>query len=238
MAQPPSYNDAIAPRQLNLPVFNAIQGKRVILASASPRRKMLLNQMGLKDFEVVVSEFEEDLDKSSMSAYEYVRETAIQKALSVYKKEVENGNEPELLIAADTIIVSKNQVIEKPKNPMHHFNMLQSLRDDPFPHRVFTAVVCIAPLDEPVYPGYNLQLATEETQVFFDKSVSDEFLSAYVATGESVGSAGGYSIQGMGALLIDKIVGDYSNVVGLPLKTTLKLMEKTLFPEEEDFENV
>ncbi|KAK9245743.1 Maf-like protein [Lipomyces tetrasporus] len=233
MSEPPSYTDAVSVQPLNLPVFQFLRDKRIILASGSPRRKELLNQIGITNFDVVKSGFAEDLNKSELSVYEYVQETASQKALSVYKQEIESEDEPALIIAADTIVLSKNQIVEKPKSAIDHFRMLQSLRDDDFPHRVFTAVACVAPLAEPVYPGYNLQTHIEETQVFFAKDVSDEFLSAYVASGEAKDAAGGYQIQGKGALLIDKIVGDYSNVVGLPLKATLQLMEKTLIHADE-----
>ncbi|KAK9319442.1 Maf-like protein [Lipomyces orientalis] len=233
MSEPPSYTDAVSVQPLNLPVFQFLRDKRIILASGSPRRKELLNQIGITNFDVVKSGFAEDLNKSELSAYEYVQETASQKALSVYKQEIESDDEPALIIAADTIVLSKNQIVEKPKSAIDHFRMLQSLRDDDFPHRVFTAVACVAPLAEPVYPGYNLQTHIEETQVFFAKDVSDEFLSAYVASGEAKDAAGGYQIQGKGALLIDKIAGDYSNVVGLPLKATLQLMEKTLIHADE-----
>ncbi|KAK9483993.1 Maf-like protein [Lipomyces starkeyi] len=237
MSEPPSYTDAVSTQPLNLPVFQFLRDKRIILASGSPRRRQLLNQIGLTKVDVIISGFAEDLDKSQMSVYEYVQETASRKALAVYKQEIESEVEPALIIAADTIVLSKNQIVEKPKSPIEHFRILQSLRDDDFPHRVFTAVACIAPLEEPVYPGYTLQTHIEETQVFFAKDVSDEFLSAYVASAEGKDAAGGYQIQGKGALLVDKIVGDYSNVVGLPLKATLQLMEKTLFPEETEFED-
>ncbi|KAK9472207.1 Maf-like protein, partial [Dipodascopsis tothii] len=238
MSVPPSYDDALmTPTALKLPIFQHLQQRRVVLASASPRRAALLRQIGMSKFEIKVSGFEENLDKHAMDPYEYVTETATQKALAVYKLEAETDNEDVgLIIAADTIVVAQNRVLEKPKSAGEHFKMLQTLRDDDFPHRVFTAVVCIAPLEEPVYPGYNLQTHIEETQVFFDKEVSDDFLRAYVACGEGRDAAGGYQIQSRGALLVNRIAGDYTNVVGLPVKALVKLMEKTVFPEEKDYE--
>ncbi|KAK9467566.1 Maf-like protein [Lipomyces arxii] len=236
-AEPPSYSAAVTPQPLNLPVFQCLRNKRVVLASGSARRRELLNQIGLTNFEVVKSGFAEDLDKAQLSVYEYVSETASQKALAVYKKEVEQDADPALIIAADTVILSQNQIVEKPKSSIEHFRMLQALRDEEFPHRVYTAVACIAPLEKPVYPGYNLQTHIEETQVYFAKDVSDEFLSAYVASGEGTDASGGYCIQGKGAMLIEKIFGDYSNVVGLPLKSTVMVMEKVLFPDEDEGES-
>src|ERR1700754_495143 len=100
---PPSYETAAqqqslpnavprprGPAPLDLPALNAMKGKRIILASASPRRRQLLAQIGLRDIEIVPSSFEENLPKS-MSAVEYVSQTATEKALDVYRKEIDNS---------------------------------------------------------------------------------------------------------------------------------------------------
>ena len=121
------------------------------------------------------------------------------------------------MIAADTILLSRNTILEKPNNPTHHLHMLKHLRDIKS-HKVFTGVACIAPLDVPVYPGYCLRTTVEETTVYFGNGdiITDEVLEAYVKSGEGSDAAGGYKIQEGGGVLIEKIVGDYSNVVGLP----------------------
>ena len=96
--------------------------------------------------------------------------------------------------------------------------MLRHLRDVKS-HKVFTGIVCIAPLDVPIHPGYCLRTTVEETTVYFgsEEVVTDEVLRAYVESGEGTDAAGGYKIQEGGGVLIEKIVGDYSNVVGLPI---------------------
>jgi septum formation protein len=207
----------------------------VILASTSPRRKALLAQIGLTNVEIVPSNFEENLSKT-LSPYEYVLATAIQKALAVYKVEMNNEEkgEPALILAADTIVVSSlGEILEKPRSESHHISMLKGLRDTGA-HRVYTAVAVIAPLESARDPGYAMETATEETTVKFDSEVTDELLLAYVRTREGADKAGGYGIQGTGAILVDRIEGSFDNVVGLPLRTTLALIEKVMLKSDDD----
>jgi len=217
------------PPPLVLPALDSLRGKRVILASQSPRRRQLLAQIGLTNIEVVPSNFAENLPKS-LSPFEYVLATATQKALDVYKQELndEEKGEPALIIAADTIVVSSlGEILEKPRSEVNHLTMLKSLRDTGL-HRVYTAVAVVAPLQSARDPGYGLETATEETIVKFDSEVTDELLLAYVRTREGADKAGGYGIQGTGAILVERIEGSFDNVVGLPLRTTLKLIEKVM----------
>lgn len=249
---PPSYEAAAIPAQspppprrlarpppLELPALLLLRDKRVILASASPRRKQLLAQIGLTNLEIIPSNFEENLSKD-VSPFEYVLETATGKALAVYREEIlnEEKGEPGLIIAADTVVVSNmGEILEKPRSEAHHIAMLKNLRDSG-PHRVYTAVVCITPLESARDPGYALERAWEETVVKFDTTVSDELLLAYVRTREGADKAGGYGIQGTGAVLVERIEGSFDNVVGLPLRTTLKLIEKVMAKgDDEDILN-
>jgi septum formation protein len=96
--------------------------------------------------------------------------------------------------------------------------MLKHLRDMRA-HKVFTGLAIIAPLEVPIQPGYALRTHVEETTVYFGGKdvLTDEVLKAYVESGEGVDAAGGYKIQEGGGVLIEKIEGDYSNVVGLPV---------------------
>ena len=115
--------------------------------------------------------------------------------------------------------------------------MLRMLRDGNAGwHKVYTAVVCVAPLETPVDPGYAIETHVEETAVKFDDSVTDELIASYVRTREGVDKAGGYGIQGIGSILVEKIDGTFDNVVGLPLRATLQLIEKVIvdpdIPEE------
>lgn len=245
---PPAYEAAAIPAQnpppprrlarpppLELPALLLLRNKRVVLASASPRRKALLAQIGLTNLEVIPSNFEEDLPKS-ISPFEYVLGTATGKALSVYESEVnrEGVEEPGLIIAADTVVVSSvGEILEKPRSEKEHIAMLRGLRDGG-PHRVYTAVVCMTPLESARDPGYALERAWEETVVKFDSSLSDELLLAYVRTREGADKAGGYGIQGTGAVLVERIEGSFDNVVGLPLRTTLRVIEKVMAKADDD----
>lgn len=246
---PPSYEAAAIPAQkappprrlarppsLELPALLLLRNKRVILASASPRRKQLLSQIGLTNLEIIPSHFEENLSKEGISPFEYVLATATGKALDVYRSEVDNEEkgEPGLILAADTVVVSNaGEILEKPRSEAQHISMLTSLRDGGA-HRVYTAVVCIAPLKSARDPGYALERAWEETVVKFDKEITDELLMAYVRTREGADKAGGYGIQGTGAVLVERIEGSFDNVVGLPLRTTLKVIEKVLAKGDDE----
>lgn len=217
------------PPPLDLPTLNLLRGRRTILASASPRRKQILALIGLSNIEIIPSSFEENLPKSA-SPFEYVLATAMEKGLAVYKQEINNESkgEPALIIAADTIVVSSaGEILEKPRSEAQHITMLRSLRDTGV-HRVYTAVACMAPLESARDPGYALETAVEETAVKFDPNVTDELLLAYVKTREGADKAGGYGIQGMGSILVEKIDGSFDNVVGLPLRVVLQLIEKVI----------
>lgn len=244
---PPSYEAAAVPAQnpppprrlarpppLELPAILLLRGKRVILASQSPRRKQLLAQIGLTNLEIIPSNFEENLSKD-VSPFEYVLNTATQKGLGVYQMELDSERgDPGIVIAADTVVVSAaGEILEKPRSEAHHVHMLKSLRDGG-PHRVFTAVACVTPLESARDPGYAIERAWEETVVKFDKSISDELLMAYVRTREGADKAGGYGIQGTGAVLVERIEGSFDNVVGLPLRTTLRLIEKVMAKADDD----
>ncbi|EXJ67198.1 septum formation protein [Cladophialophora psammophila CBS 110553] len=234
-APPPGRRPLRPPPPLELPALNLLRNKRIILASQSPRRKQLLAQIGLHTVEIIPSKFAENLPRT-LSPFEYVLATATQKALAVYKQEVNNEEkgEPGLIIAADTIVVSSlGEILEKPTSEAHHIAMLKGLRDSGL-HKVYTAVCVITPLESARDPGYAIESTTEETTVKFDSEVTDELLLAYVRTREGADKAGGYGIQGTGAILVERIEGSFDNVVGLPLRTTLKLIEKVMQQAEDD----
>ena len=193
-----------------------------------------MDQIGLSNLEIVPSTVPENLPKS-LSPFEYVLQTATQKAMTVYAVEIDNlaSGELALVIAADTIVVSSvGRILEKPRSEGDHIMMLKGLRDSGS-HKVFTAVAVMAPLKSARDPGYALETVVEETTVRFDKKLTDDLIMAYVKTREGVDKAGGYGIQGVGALLVDRIEGSFDNVVGLPLRATLDLIEKVLDHDEE-----
>lgn len=122
--------------------------------------------------------------------------------------------------------------MEKPRSQADHIRMLQRLRDEKS-HKVFTAIAVVAPREDARYPGYNCENEVVETKVVFDADVGDELIEAYVKTREGVDKAGGYAIQGMGAMLVERIEGSWDNVVGLPIRNTVALMEKAVFDQED-----
>ncbi|KAK1690285.1 inosine triphosphate pyrophosphatase-like protein [Colletotrichum godetiae] len=230
------------PLPLNLPVLSYLKSKRVILASASPRRRALLAQIGLKDLEITPSTKPEDLDKSAYGPYEYVSATARQKCLDVYETALQTHlasiPDPDLVIAADTVIVTRDgRVLEKPRSEAEHIKMLRHLRDTRV-HRVLTAVCVVAPREDARSPGYEICQHTEETKVYFAQEANglpDDVIEAYVKTREGADKAGGYAVQGMGGmLLVEKIEGSFDNVVGLPVRQTLALAEKAIFKQDEE----
>ncbi|KAI9009095.1 N-acetylserotonin O-methyltransferase-like protein-like protein [Hyaloraphidium curvatum] len=187
---------------------------RVVLASASPRRKQILEGIGIAA-EVVPSTFPETLDKAAFaSPAGYVLATAEGKGKEVLERVAAAGGEPPLVVAADTIVVLGNEILEKPESPEAAMDMLSRLSGRS--HTVLTAVVLLHP--DPRAPGGPpLKSAfVEETEVFFAE-LSEQEVEAYVATGEPMDKAGGYGYQtGAGSLLVERINGCHYNVVGFP----------------------
>ncbi|KAG4301375.1 hypothetical protein PCANB_002233 [Pneumocystis canis] len=231
---PPPYESVTT---FSTSLHQQLHGKRIILASTSLRRQQLMKQMGFYEFEIQAPDLIESFDSTDNSTpWEFCVDMASRKALRVYESLVNTTPSPALVIAADTIVFSGTSIIGKPRSRMEQLITLQRLRDSKLPHKVFTGIAVIAPLRVPIQPGYNLRTHVEESEVAFDISISDELLEAYVQCGEGLDKAGGYGIQGYGALLIESIKGDYTNIMGLPLRSTFKLIEKTL--NEDAYDNL
>jgi MAF protein len=169
----------------------------------------------------------------------YVLQTATQKGIDVYTTCLSNSlasiPDPALVIAADTVCVTNTgTILEKPHNEKDHIRMLKMLRDQRS-HKCYTAVVVLAPREDARFPGYNIETTVEETKVVFAADASDELIEAYVKTREGVDKAGGYGLQGMGSLLVERIDGAADNVVGLPLRATLGLIEKAVLNQGPDY---
>lgn len=207
---------------------------RVILASKSPRRvEILKNELGLKNVEIIPSQFQEDLNKDMYAPFEYPVQTAIRKALDVYQGEVDADEPPSLLLAADTVLEMQGQTLEKPRGIDHHVAMLKSLRDSPYPHKVYTGVAVIVPFEKPVIPGYALETYLGISEVTFRKDITDQEIIDYVASGEAKDAAGGYKIQGEGGMFVENVKGDKFNVIGLPVDGTRELIEKAMRTAED-----
>lgn len=181
----------------------------MILASGSPRRKELLEQVGVS-FEISVADGEEIISKKL--PWEIVEELSLQKATEVAgryeaKQEI---TEQTVVIGADTIVAYGEEIMGKPKNEEMAKEMLQKLQDGS--HQVYTGVTLI------IMTAGNRQVVTfhEKTDVEM-YPMSEKQIDAYVATKEPMDKAGSYAIQGKCAAYIKGICGDYNNVVGLPV---------------------
>ena len=182
--------------------------KRLILASASPRRKEMLANLGL-DFEVRVAEVDE-VPLYGESPKEFVLRAAIEKASDITAKHPDAW-----VLGADTIVVCQGEILGKPKDVSEAQRMLMRLAGQM--HRVLTGF-CLKREQENI--SVNRVIATE---VYFS-AFTEAIAAAYVATGEPLDKAGAYGIQGRGGVLVEKIDGSYSNVVGLPLVETIDEM--------------
>lgn len=182
--------------------------RKVILASASPRRKELLAQIGL-DFEVYPSRGEEQITKELPC--EIVMELAKKKAEEVfYKLRTRSDSQELVIIGADTIVVHNGNIMGKPHDATEAKSMLSGLCGDV--HQVYTGVALI--WEEEGEEHKNVFYECTDVYVY---PASPEEICAYVATGDPLDKAGAYGIQGVFAAFIKKIDGDYNNVVGLPV---------------------
>ncbi len=182
----------------------------ILLASTSPRRRELLGLFGLP-FRIVPPTCEERL-VPHLSPSEQTRQFARDKALSVA-----NQHPEDLVIGSDTIIDIEGRLLGKPENMEEAEIMLLELRGKC--HHVHTGVAIIQQTS-------NISIDFVETTQVWIHPFDEAALKTYLATEESLGKAGAYSIQGEGAQLIQKIEGDYPTIVGLPLWRTAKVLEQ------------
>lgn len=182
----------------------------LILASASPRRRELLDQIGIR-FKVLPSEIPEcpgDLELPE----DYVRRIAHEKARATQKAHA--GSDLPIL-SADTEVVLDGEIFGKPQDEDHARRMLEKLSGRE--HFVLSAVSLVQ--------GENHFEALSITQVRFRDLAASE-IAAYWRTGEPQGKAGAYAIQGLGSLFIERLSGSFSGVMGLPLHETAQLLRK------------
>ncbi|KAJ3842878.1 inosine triphosphate pyrophosphatase-like protein [Lentinula raphanica] len=233
---------------LPVPAIKKLAGKRVVLASNSPRRRDILKTIGLAP-DIIPSTFEEDLSPSSFAdIHEYPVATASHKAVEVYERLLaeDPDNAPDLVIAADTVVLTHAQpstsqtdytllpsigqeLLEKPKDKKDNLRMLMDLNGQVC--EVVTGVTIAYPIL--TAPGYALRSIDERSLVYFADNPK-HILQAYVDSGEGLDRAGGFAIQGMGGVLMRKVEGDYQNVVGFPMASFFKLLDD-LVEEDDDF---
>lgn len=176
----------------------------LILASKSPRRKELLSLI-TENFEIKTANVDEALPEG------ITPDKAVEYLSKIKAEPFANG--VDTVIGADTVVAVDGKILGKPANRQEAFDMLKTLSGKY--HSVFTGVTIIKPEDTVTF--------SVETRVkFFD--LTDDEINAYIATGECDDKAGAYGIQGKGALLVEKIDGDYFNVVGLPVSLVNKFL--------------
>lgn len=186
----------------------------LILASGSPRRKELLEKIGLP-FTVQPAMGEERITQKSPAAV--VMELSRQKAEEIAAAQTEDC----IIIGADTVVARGEKIMGKPKDAADAKQMLRSIADDC--HQVYTGVTLIR-------TGAHPQSVTfqEKTDVYL-YPISDAELDAYIASGDPMDKAGAYGIQGDFAIYVKRIVGDYYNVVGLPIGRVYQELKRMLF---------
>ena len=187
---------------------------KFILASASERRKDLLSRI-VSNFEVKISNFDEEKVEVSTNIENYVKTLAEGKAKDVAL----NCDNDSIIIGADTIVVIGDNILGKPKDKNHAFQMLKLLGNNV--HRVYSGVAVI---------NNQKNIMKSEclyTEVYFSE-ISDDEIWRYIESGECLDKAGAYGIQGYGGVFAEKINGCYYNVVGLPLNLLNKMIKNVL----------
>jgi septum formation protein len=184
--------------------------KEIVLASASPRRKELLQKIGLK-FEVDASNCAEEIDLA-LKPDEIMCRISIEKARAIASR-----HKDAVIIAADTIGVIGKKMLGKPHTAGEARKMLAQISGKS--HDVITGFTVLDTATDKIIS------ATVNTKVYIKKLTQQE-IDAYVQTGEPLDKAGAYGIQGLGAVIVEKIEGDYYNVVGLPLSALAEVLQE------------
>ena len=199
---------------------------KFILASASPRRRELLEQLGMK-FDIVVAPIDESGIDKGMSPDLYTGVLSMYKAAAVAKTLREQGRTQEIIIAADTIVYSNGEILGKPSDKEDAKRILTSLQGKE--HEVYSGL-CVMRIKD----GYSVSRSVKTTVSF--KELKEAEIDAYVKTDEPDDKAGAYAIQGKASAFIKGISGDYFNVVGLPLSELYDILKNEfdieLFNEE------
>ena len=188
----------------------------IYLASSSPRRKELLTQVGI-DFTVISPQCDESADIELPD--ELVEELSRRKSLAGLEliKKMPDVPTDSIVIGADTVVAYDGIILGKPKDDINAFNMLKMLSGNT--HEVYTGVT-LTYLD-----GRAPVTFSERTEVTFYE-LTDKEIEDYISTTEPMDKAGSYGIQGYGATLVEKIHGDYFNIVGLPIARLARMLRK------------
>jgi septum formation protein len=184
---------------------------KIILGSSSPRRADILKKLKL-DFEIIPSSYVEPHDKTDFS-YAYVEDLAYNKALDVAKKQTQKAK----VIGADTIVVIDNKILGKPKDKADAIQMLKNLSG-----KTHFVVTSIAVIDT---PSMDYKIKSTTTYVTFEK-LTDEQIEFYIENFKPFDKAGSYGIQELPEGYVKNFDGEFDNVIGLPSKTLLELLQE------------
>ena len=179
---------------------------KVILASGSPRRKELL-KLVVPNFEVKVSNIDERLEEGLIPEEQVLKLSYI-KAKDVF--DVTKG--ARIVIGSDTIVVKNNKIYGKPKNKQHAKEMIKELLEEDRMHKVITGLCVLVEKDNKYYEYKTF----DEVKVYF-KEITDEEIEHWINTGIAMDKAGAYGIQTEFGVFVDRIEGNYTTVVGLPI---------------------
>ena len=182
--------------------------KKVILASASPRRKEILSKTGI-EFEVQVSSCDENINEKEP-------DKLVMKLSELKAKDVAEKNPDAIVIGSDTVVAHKGQIMGKPADREEAIRMIKSFAGDV--HQVYTGVTIIIPGEK----TYTYNICTDVHVL----PMTEQEIERYVDSGEPMDKAGAYAIQGLFAPYISKIDGDYYNVVGLPISSVYAILKK------------
>ena len=183
---------------------------KIVLASASPRRHELLGRIGITEFDIRVPEVEESFPEG-LTPQQVVEHISREKAEAAAKL----CTADEIVITADTMVFLDHERLGKPHDEADALRMLTALQGRH--HTVCTGVT--------VRRGEQVITEAETTHVYFRSATKEELL-AYIATGEPMDKAGSYGVQGKGALLVEKLDGDFFNVMGLPVLRLSRMLER------------
>lgn len=186
--------------------------KKIILASASPRRNQLLKSLNI-EFEVIPSQVEENIDEEDFS-FKLIEKLALEKAQDVAEK----INYPAIVIGADTVVVIDNHILGKPTDKENAFQMLKLLSGRT--HKVISAIALI---DNSLNKSITDHVVSEVTF----RNLTDSEIRSYIETGEPMDKAGAYAIQGLASKFISSISGCYNNIVGISTDKLTKMLKKS-----------
>ena len=183
---------------------------KIVLASASPRRHELLGRIGITEFDIRIPEVEESFPEG-LTPQQVVEHISREKAEAAAKL----CTDDEIVITADTMVFLDQHRLGKPRDEEDALRMLTALQGRH--HTVCTGVT--------VRRGTQVITEAETTRVYFRSATKEELL-AYIATGEPMDKAGSYGVQGKGALLVEKLDGDFFNVMGLPVLRLSRMLQQ------------